>query len=247
MIEIFLILAFLFLVVIFFYKQAIEEFDVLQIEANQLEQLPKLLSEQSFLVVRSLPKNHLCSPETVREIPRIHNAPYGKAKLIEIAEGKSDQLPSNYPQISENLADQTGLKTWLQTTWLPRIIESDLFRWFFTVRCEVCVGTKGLRKTIGYSTMILPTHGDVIVSVMPESSETYLPKQWHAKILSSLKRAEAPLLGEIKFLDIKLREGSALFIPPHWIVNVQQEGDKKPWFLWGEFHHPLSNFVHKLQ
>jgi hypothetical protein len=44
MIEYFGILAFLFLVAIFFYKQALEEFDVLQIEANQLEQLPKLLS-----------------------------------------------------------------------------------------------------------------------------------------------------------------------------------------------------------
>jgi hypothetical protein len=51
------------------------------------------------------------------------------------------------------------------------------------------------------------------------------------------------LIGEVKFLDIKVRQGSALFVPPHWIVNIQQEGGTLPWFIWAEFHHPLSRFA----
>ena len=52
MIEYLLIIAFLFLVAIFFYKQALEEFDILQIEGDQLDRLPTLITEQSFIVVR---------------------------------------------------------------------------------------------------------------------------------------------------------------------------------------------------
>ena len=244
MIEFFLIIAFIFLVAVFFYKQALEEFDVLQIESNQMDQLPKLLSEKSFLVLRSLPKVQLWSPTVVKEMPRIQKAPYGKSTLLEVA--TTGQVPTNYPKVGESLAEQTGIKTWIETTWLPRINDSDWFRWMYSSRAEACVGSKGLRKSLAYSTMILPTEGDLLVSVMPESSETYLPKPWAGKPFQGLKRADAPLIGEVKFLDLKIRQGSALFVPPHWIVNIQQEGDVLPWFLWTEFHHPLSRFAQAL-
>jgi hypothetical protein len=246
MIEIFMIFAFLFLVAVFFYKQALEQFDVLQIESTQLDQLPKLLQEKSFLVIRSLPTIQLWTSHTVKEIPRIQNAPYGSAKLLEIAEGKSVPLPANYPSTSEKIAEQVGVHTWIETTWLPKIMDTSWLQWLFSSRTEVAVGNKGLRKSVAYSTMILPTENDVIVSVMPESSETYLPKAWNGKLFSKIKRAEAPLIGEVKYLDIKVRKGSALFVPPHWLVNIQQDGDKIPWFLWAEFHHPMSKFAHLL-
>ncbi len=231
---------------VFFYKQALEEFDVLQIEANQLDQLPKLMSEKALLVVRSLPPIQLWTPETVKEIPRIHKAPYGKVNLLEIAEGKATTIPTNYPSVSEQLAEQTGIQTWVQTTWLPRTVESEYWRWYFSSRSEVGIGSKGLRKTKAYSTMILPTDGNLMISVMPESSETYLPTSWKNRLFGSIKRAEAPLIGEVKFLDIKIRQGSALFVPPHWIVNIQQEGEQVPWFLWIEFHSPMSKLAHTL-
>ena len=246
MIEIFAIIAFVFLVAVFFYKQALEQFDVLQIEATQLDQLPKLLSEKSFLVVRSLPNLQLWTPQIIKEIPRIHGAPYGPAKLIEIADGQPVKLPANYPASSERLAEQTGTHTWIETTWLPKITEGSWTKWLFSSRTEVAIGNKGLRKSVAYGTMILPTDGDLMISVMPESSETYLPNNWQGKLFQKIKRAEAPLIGEVKYLDIKVRKGSALFVPPHWIVNVQQEGEKIPWFLWAEFHHPMSKFAHLL-
>lgn len=246
MIEIFLIIAFVFLVAVFFYKQALEEFDVLQIEGNQLEKLPDLLSEKSFLVVRSLPTIQLWNPNAVREISRIQKAPYGTLTLLEIAETSSVPLPPIYPTLSEKLAEQTGIQTWIETTWFPRIIQNSWFKWLFSCRSEVAIGDKGLRKTTAYSTLLLPTHGDLLISVMPESSETYLPTDWQGKFFHAMKRSDAPLISEIKFLDIKVRQGSALFVPPHWILNVQKEGEKTPWFVWAEFHHPMSKFAHLL-
>jgi hypothetical protein len=249
MIEYLLIIAFLFLVAIFFYKQALEEFDILQIEGDQLDRLPTLITEQSFIVVRSLPPVQLWSAQTVKEIPRIQNAPYGKTLLIDIAEARIQpyEIPTNYPKSSELLSEHTGIRTWVETTWLPKIIDSEWKRFLFSARTEVSVGEKGLRKTTAYSTMILPTEGDLLLSVMPESSQNFLPKIWKGKPFGSIKRAEAPLIGEVKFLDIKVRKGSAVFVPPHWIVNIQPDGEQKiPWFLWSEFHHPLSRLAHMM-
>ena len=95
--------------------------------------------------------------------------------------------------------------------------------------------------------MILPTDGDLVVSVMPEKSETYLPKTWKGRLFGSLTRLESPLIGEIKYVDIKVRQGSVVFLPPHWIVSIQSDNEKKiPWFIWSEFHHPLSKLAKRI-
>jgi len=241
-IEICLILAFLFFVAVFFYKQALEGFDISQIEADQLEKLPNLLTEYNLIVLRSLPPTQLWNPSTIREIPRIQDAPYGNLKLADIMANPKVAITPLFPSSSEKLADHVGIQTWLETTWLPKIIDSEWKRFLFSARAEVAIGAKGLRKTVAYSTMIMPTEGDLVISVMPESSETYLPKVWQGKPFASIKRAEAPLIGEIKFMDIKVRNGSALFVPPHWIVDIQGASEV-PWFIWAEFHHPLSKLV----
>ena len=244
-IEIFLILGFIFFVAVFFYKQALEGFDISQIEANQLEKLPALLTEHNLVVLRSLPPTQLWNPNTIRDIPRIQDAPYGEMTLADIMNKPNAPITSLYPKSSEKLADHVGIQTWLETTWLPKIIDAEWKRFLFSSRAEVAIGAKGLRKTVAYSTMIMPTEGNLIVSVMPESSETYLPKVRSGKPFSSIKRAEAPLIGEVKFMDIKVRNGSALFVPPHWLINIQGE-EGVPWFIWAEFHHPMSKLVHAM-
>ena len=54
MLEIFLILLIVFFVLIFFYKQATNEFHILQIEQSTLDTLPELLSEAHPIVIRGL-------------------------------------------------------------------------------------------------------------------------------------------------------------------------------------------------
>ena len=45
MIEIFIIIAVVFFIAVLFYKQANEQFDILQITADRLEELPTLYAE----------------------------------------------------------------------------------------------------------------------------------------------------------------------------------------------------------
>jgi hypothetical protein len=245
--EIVFILAALFFIGIFFYKQALEDFDILQIESNQLEKLQDLIGEQSFVVVRSLPQIHLWTQQSIEQMKSLHSFQYGKVPLGEYLTDSTIKLPTTYPKNTNQLADITGVKTWIEKTWSGRVY-SGWLQGLFSTQVENCLGQKGLRKTTAYSTMILPTDGNLIVSVMPEKSETYLPKTWKGRLFHNLTRVESPLIGEIKYVDIKVKEGSAVFLPPHWIVSIQsdEEAKKAPWFLWSEFHHPLSKLAKRI-
>lgn len=247
------ILAFIFFVAILFYKQALEDFDILQIEGNQLERLPDLLTEQSFVVVRSLPKLSLWNPQVIKQMPALHTVIYGQVPLLTYTQESSKESPIKiisptfYPKVSSSLSEQTGMKTWVETTWLKKITDSWWKPYIFSSRVELAIGTKGLRKTTAFSTMILPTAGDLKISIMPEKSETFLPSSWRSRKFEDLTKADTPLIGEVKFMDIKVREGSALFMPPHWIVNISDEVPDKPtFFAFIEFHHPLSSFARTL-
>ena len=245
--ELLFVLAALFLIGIFFYKQALEDFDILQIEANQLEKLQDLISEQSFVVVRSLPPIRLWTNETTKQMKSLYGVQYGTIRLGDFFEAEETKLPTTYPKTSHHLAEATGVRTWVEKTWLEKVY-SGWLSGLFSTSTEVCLGVKGLRKTTAYSTMILPTDGTLLLSVMPEKSETYLPKTWKGRMFDSLTRVDSPLIGEIKYVDIKVKQGSAVFIPPHWIVSIRndEESKKAPWFVWGEFHHPLSKLAKRL-
>ena len=237
--EILFILVFLFFTALFFYKQALEDFDIVQIEAAQVEKVPALLAENSFLVIRSLPVLTLWTPASV--LPQVLATPYGRDTLGGVVAGSA--VPLQFPLSGEDLARQTGVHTWMESTWFPRLIPNSFLRPLYTLRCEAAVGEKGLRKSYAVTTLLFATEGELRVSVMPESVQTYLPATWEGRSFASLQRTDAPLLGEVKFLDIRLRPGMVLCIPPHWILNLAQEGAVLPWFLWVEIHHPISKIA----
>lgn len=66
-----------------------------------------------------------------------------------------------------------------------------------------------------------------------------------------LKSDEVPWMEEVKFIEIKLRPGNALAVPPHWWIAARpmfgtqaatQMGDGA-WFWRAEFHTPISYLI----
>ena len=57
-----------------------------------------------------------------------------------------------------------------------------------------------------------------------------------------------PWIGEVKFIEIKLRPGNAVVIPKHWWYAVRTaDGEKADaWFWIGEFNTPISWIASKL-
>jgi hypothetical protein len=254
--ESFLVLGVIGIILLFFYKQAVQEFRILQIDS--FEKAMGLLYERCPIVVLPAPQpSQLWTRAELQQRPAFQKLLVGKQSLAAALQKESVILKH---EEAEALATKDGLPIWVQKTILPYFTNSSWWAPCLRPRTEVMIGAQGLRQTYAYSTVVLATEGILTVSLLNESSNAYLPVDWLGKRVSQLTRDEAPLLHQIQYIDVVVRPGSALIIPPHWKVcwetkretkretkQQTQKDDKNTsksaLAVWIEFHHPLSRFV----
>ncbi len=248
MLEIFLCLAIFFLVLVFFYKQKAEGVNILQIESDKLNTFHELLSEKYPIVVRGLGEPKFLTPEILKSTPRLHG--YQLAPKLYLGDIlKTGKVPTNLKvpeEVRKKLATDVGLHVWGEHTWLPQY-SGENPSWFLSLDTQVNIGSIGLTKTAAYSTLLYPTSGTFVCSLLLESAEKFLPKQWEGRFLDELTLSDTPLLKEIQFIDIILRPGHMLHIPAHWIYCCKvREADTIPLVGILEVHHPISRLASSL-
>ncbi|NBO60667.1 MAG: hypothetical protein EBU82_06820 [Flavobacteriia bacterium] len=226
--ELIFIVAVLFAVFILFYRQAIEQYNILQIESNQVEELPKLLSERTPLVLHDIGQPKLFTPETLKANARLQQFPIGAKQTL----GQYLQHPT--PQVSLTkkasllLAKESGLATWGEHTWFPKLFQYPFLQHIHTFTTEAILGEQGLRKTTGIVTILYPTSGALEVTLMTEHQEKCLPPQWRGRFPEVFTIQDTPLAGELKYITIKLRPGNMLCVPTHWYTSVRVVEKDKP-------------------
>jgi len=74
----------------------------------------------------------------------------------------------------------------------------------------------------------------------------WLPANPYGRDPWALKPEETPWISELKFLEIRLRPGNMLILPPHWWVAfrcLNEDGSavhNGSWYWTAEFHSPIS-------
>lgn len=252
MLEIFLIIAVLFAVFVLFYRQAIEQYDILQIEGTQIADLPKLLSERSPLVVRDVGQPKLFIPDTLKANTRLLGFPIEQnVNLGSYLQNPSVAAPYKMTYAATAmLAKETGLDVWGQHTWFPKVFSNSLWENIYSFESEAHVGEMGLRKTTAIFSILYPTSGALEVTLLVEAQGKLLPKQWRGRFPEKLTIQDTPLAGEIKYITIKLRPGNILFVPTHWFLSIRAaESDKDKPILWSwfEIHNPISKLSTRLE
>jgi len=252
MIEIFFILALLFGVFILFYRQAIDQYNILQIEGTQLSDLPKLLSERTPVVVRGVGAPKLFTPETLNGNPRLLTFPVtSQMTLGSYLQNPYNEKPYTMTKpVVTQLARETGLQVWAEHAWFSKFFSNTWFEMFFGLQSEAHLGEKGLRKTTAIYTMIYPTSSALDVTILTEQQQQYLPKAWRGKFPEKITIQDTPLAGEIKYISIKLRPGTVLILPTHWFISIRAaDDDKKKPVLWSwmEVHNPVSYLASKME
>ena len=58
-------------------------------------------------------------------------------------------------------------------------------------------------------------------------------------MLHSITTQDTPLLSQISYLDVILRPGTLLLLPPHMIVDIST-ASQSAWSFIAEIHHPIS-------
>jgi hypothetical protein len=226
--EIVFIVAVLCAVFILFYRQAIEQYNILQIESNQMDELPKLLSERTPLVLHDIGQPKLFTPETLKGNGRLQQFPIGGKQTL----GQYLQQPSTQISLTKKasvlLAKESGLATWGEHTWFPKLFQYPFLQHIHTFSTEAYLGEQGLRKTTGIVTILYPTSGSLEVTLMTEHQEKCLPPVWRNRFPEMFTLQDTPLAGELKYITIKLRPGNMLCVPTHWYTSVRVVEKDKP-------------------
>jgi hypothetical protein len=234
------------LICIFFYKQANTEFQINQIET--LEKLPKLLHERNPIVIQPFqaPKE-LWTHSDIYERQSLGSIVIPNLNItIQQAiqeQGKTIPWSSDF---ASNVANITGIPVWASQTFTNLFQGQGLLTKLYSYDTEVYLGPQGLQKTFGIATILFATEGIATVTILNEQSNPYLPPGWKGKRLSLMTRDDAPLISQIECMDIVVRPGSALLLPPHWKYCVEEgssESKTPLCFVKFVIHHPISRLM----
>lgn len=226
MLEIILLASIVILVCTFFYKQAATEFRINQIEWSQISHLNSLFTEKLPIVVRTISPTTFWSVEDAMQRPAYDKiSVFNEMSLTEwiTTYHKTNPIcPWRYSH-AEKIARISGISVWAAKWFNPAVLGYHKFWTFPKYHCWA--GDKGLHKTMSW-TCLLSTEGEIHVTIMPESMEQFLPIDWLNRFPAQMGQKDTPFLKELKYIDIVLRPGTALFMPPHWFMcwsNVIKE------------------------
>lgn len=248
MLEFGFILATLLAVFVLFYRQAIEQYNILQIEGSQLSEFPKLLGERTPLVIRDIGQPKLFTPDTLKTNTRLLQFPL--ANQLTLAQYLEHPKPNVNlsSKASGMLAKELGLSVWAEHTWYPRFFSYPLLQHLHVLRTEAHLGEVGLQKTTAVSTLLYPTSGSFEITLLTEQQEKCLPVSWRGRFPEAFTIQDTPLVGEIKYITIKLRPGTVLSIPTHWFYSVRVVEKDKP-ALWAKLSldNPISYVASRME
>ena len=242
-----IVLGVLFFIAVLFYKQANEQFEILQLEVDRLEELPTLYNEHSPIVVRNVTVPNLATEEQLQKRPHILQMAVQPNLSLRSLLNDPVRLSTFRFSIptAEFLAKETGVTLWMEKNFREQLLPSPLTSFLYTTKTTLWPHHRGLFKTTAFQTVLMPTQGKAHVNLLLESQEVYLPKAWKGRTFKSLTLGDTPLLNQIKYVEVILRKGNLLVLPAHMIVDITSaEGEPEPvWTVLFEIHHPLSRFA----
>jgi hypothetical protein len=235
-------------IAIVFYKQANEEIDILQLDASRIEEVPSLYGDRSPIVLKGFPVPSLGSYEDMKKRPKVLGLTIGDTKETLDSLLHSDRLKdfTFHPTTMEFLAKESGLHVWFGLHCYNDLLGSKLTQWMYFYKTGLWPSHRGLWQTSAVHTLLVPTQGTAHVSLLLSKMIPYLPVEWKGRRLKSITAADTPLVSHLQYVEIKLKKGNALLLPPHILVDISSDGTNINDMLWmfqAEIHHPISNFA----
>lgn len=235
-------------IAILFYKQANEEIDILQLDAERIEEVPTLYADRSPIVLKGFPVPGLGTYEEMKKRPNILGMRIGDTTdtLDTLLHSEGLKEFQFHPTTMEYLAKESGLHVWFGLHSYKDLLPSKMTEWMYFYKTGLWPSHRGLWQTSAVQTLLVPTQGTAHVSLLVSKMIPYLPSEWKGRKLSSITAADTPLVSHLKYVEIKLRKGNALLLPAHVLVDVSSEGggvNDMLWMFQAEIHHPISRFA----
>ena len=216
------IFVFIFFVGALFYKQAIREFRINQINWSQIDQLQELWEERAPIVVKDSPVPPVWTFQDVgiRPVYNIEIPSSQQSVQTWVGAAEADAIVPWQEQTAAKLAEIAALRPWLENVWMSKCNKG--IRQFvapaFPYTPYLWAGARGLHQVRSQWSLIFPTEGSIIVTLITTGQDDYLPSPWEGTFPSLYSLSDTPYVSSIQFMDVILRPGHALWVPAHWKV-----------------------------
>jgi len=228
------------------YRGAIHEFQILQKDYSSDHNWSELLSEQLPLVVRSLPKHWLgqwTRAQTSRKtwVVKVRDT---DGRLFRTTWNAWLESPEGEPENLQDFATLVKLDTAVRN-WS----DEGFRRWYWfpmgTPKPDILTTFRGVEKNTSELTTIVSTDGAPLELWI--AHEGAIPDNVAEEIRGQnpwiLTTREVPWIGEVKYIEVKLRPGNAITIPAHWWYALRSEGGADAWFFSADAHTVPSMFA----
>ena len=249
MIWLILVIAILFFIGAVFYKQSVQEFRINQISWDQSERLEELWEERVPIIVKDSPVPPVWTFQDVGIRPVYATIPIPESQLTVqtwVATAEPDAIVAWPASTAEKIAKVSSIEPWLEDIWIskckrgPKGALSSLF----PAKHRLWAGARGLEQLKAQWTLLFPIEGSLIVTLITTGQDDYLPSPWKGTFPGLYTISDTPYVGSIKFMDVILRPGHAIFIPAHWKVSWEPTEDSLkvgvPFLCSVDLHTPWS-------
>ncbi len=247
MLVVLLIIAVLFFLGALFYKQSIQEYRINQIEWEQRHQLDALFEERVPVVVRSMPASPVWTHDDV-----IAREFYGKERPHGSAESLREIIMSGQysgaiwdRSYRARIFDAAGAAIWFDKIWTPVLTGTrGWLAGLLPPAGECFIGGQGLMEFKANWTLIVPSEGAIIVSVLNQKEKKLLPTAWSGLDPKKITKEQTPYAGSIQYMDVIVRPGTGLWVPAHWLVSWEAKDEGSvPLVMTVAIHNPVSWLV----
>jgi len=230
--HIFLFICICFFIGVCFYKQHRPTLELLQVEfANAPETLKDLAKEHQPIIIRQTPIPQSILLEKLSKMERLDSFPIGADSTLKDYRVSPQSVHPEYQTAGTpiivreqaiKLAHELALDTWVSHTIKDMIADMlGIFTIFHTQTVSVLLAGKGMDRAIPVYTIIMPVEGKYTLSLVNKKSESFLPANWKHRFPRSLTINDSPLVGEIQYIDVVIRPGTLICLPPHCIYSLE--------------------------
>ena len=236
--ELIVIFLIIFCALVFYYSQSVAEYSLSQIKETQVQdQIAHLWEERKPVVISECKQRGIWTGRSLKQTRF-----WGAQPIWGAYEGDPAHVAGTHSQETV-WADILGLTD----------IESDrvlgwfnLTPWIFKTQVEAHIGAEGLRPTYAHVTNISCTEGEARCILLHSAQKAKMPPGWANLPWKDATVAHHPLWIQIQCIEVILRPGTSLCVPPHWIVAVEPVDPSKPiWWTRTAVHHPISWIAEK--
>lgn len=230
--ETILVLGVIFIIVWLFYNDSVPEFRINQLEWPNRLTVQNLLSEKLPIILRDAPHLTIWTHEDVLNRPVYSTVPvFEDSKISLWLESVLDKQYVDCPWTLEHarlLGKHSAIDTW-SARWLNELMYPSYMSFIGKPKASCWVGARTIWRSIAPWTAIMPTEGEIVVSIMPvRGFEHALPTNPENHWLPRITKYDTPFVGDLKLMDIRLRPGHILLMPAHWYISWEEsELDKE--------------------